>query len=40
VVQEIPLPGTTFMDSYWLDDTLWVTTGFEPLLLEVDAASP
>ncbi len=40
VIREIPLPGATFMDSYWLDGTLWVTTAFEPLLLEVDTSGP
>lgn len=40
LVREIPLPGATFMDSSWLDGTLWVTTAFQPLLLEVDTSGP
>jgi streptogramin lyase len=40
VAYEIPLPGVTYMDSYWLDGTLWVTTAFDQQLLQVDAASP
>ena len=37
---EIPLPGSTFMDTYWQDDTLWVSTAASDLLLQVNAASP
>jgi hypothetical protein len=40
IAYEIPLPGATYMDSYWLDGTLWVTTAFDQQLLQVDAASP
>jgi streptogramin lyase len=40
VAYEIPLPGATYMDSYWLDGTLWVTTAFDQQLLQVDASSP
>jgi streptogramin lyase len=40
VAYEIPLPGATYMDSYWLDGTLWVTTAFDQQLLQVNAASP
>jgi streptogramin lyase len=36
----IPLPGSTFMDTYWQDDTLWVSTAASDLLLQVDAARP
>ena len=37
---EIPLPGGMFMDTYWQDDSLWVSTAASDLLLQVDAASP
>jgi hypothetical protein len=37
---EIPLPGSMYMDTYWQDDTLWVSTAASDLLLQVDAASP
>ena len=37
---EIPLPGSMFMDTYWQDDSLWVSTAASDLLLQVDAASP
>jgi hypothetical protein len=40
IVREIPLPGATFMDSFWLDNTLWITTAFDSFLLEVDASGP
>ena len=40
IVREIPLPGTWFMDSYWMDDTLWVSTAAGSSVLQVDAASP
>jgi streptogramin lyase len=40
IVREIPLPGDTYMDSYWLDDTLWVSTAFSDFLLQVDATGP
>jgi hypothetical protein len=40
IAYEIPLPGVTYMDSYWRDGTLWVTTAFDQQLLQVDAASP
>ena len=40
IAYEIPLPGVTFMDSYWIDGTLWVSTAFDQQLLQVDAASP
>ena len=36
---EIPLPGATYMDSYWLDGTLWVSTAFDQGLLQVDATA-
>ena len=39
-VRRIPRPGATFMDSVWIDDTLWITTAGSRLLLEVDASSP
>ena len=37
---QIALPGSTFMDSYWIDDSLWVSTAAGDLLLQVDAARP
>ena len=37
---QIDLPGLTFMDSYWIDDSLWVSTAAGDLLLQVDAARP
>ncbi len=37
---QIPLPGSTFMDSYWIDDSLWVSTAASDLLLQVDAVRP
>ena len=40
IAYEIPLPGATFMDSYWRDGTLWVSTAFDQQLLQVDAARP
>jgi streptogramin lyase len=40
IAYEIPLPGATYMDSYWLDGTLWVSTAFDQQLLQVDAARP
>ena len=40
IAYEIPLPGATFRDSYWLDGTLWVTSVFDRQLLQVDAAGP
>ena len=40
IAYEIPLPGVTFMDSYWIDGQLWVSTAFDQQLLQVDAASP
>jgi len=40
IVRRIPLPGATFWDFSWLDDTLWVTTAFDRVLLEVDVGSP
>lgn len=40
VARTIPLPGAMYADSFWLDDTLWVTTAFGTVLLEVNTASP
>ena len=40
VVREIPLPAGMYMDSYWLDDTLWVSTAASDLVLQVNAAGP
>jgi hypothetical protein len=40
VVRTIPLPGSMFHDSFWLDDTLWVTTANVRELIQVDAGSP
>jgi streptogramin lyase len=40
VVHTIPLPGSMFHDTFWLDDTLWVTTANVRELLQVDAGSP
>ena len=40
IAYEIPLPGATFMDSYWHDGMLWVSTAFDQQLLQVDAARP
>jgi streptogramin lyase len=40
IVREISLPGAYFMDSYWLDDTLWVSTAAGKSVLQVDAAGP
>ena len=40
IVREIPLPGPYHMDSYWMDDTLWVSTAAGNSVLQVDAASP
>ena len=40
IAYEIPLPGATYMDSYWLDGTLWVSTAFDQQLLQVDASTP
>ena len=40
IAYEIPLPGATFRDTYWLDGALWVSTAFDRQLLQVDAASP
>ena len=37
---QIALPGSTFMDSYWIDDSLWVSTAASDLLLQVDAVRP
>ncbi len=35
IAYEIPLPGTTYMDSYWIDGELWVSTAFDQRLLQV-----
>jgi hypothetical protein len=40
IVRRIRLPGAMFMDSFWLDDTLWVTTAAGRELLEVDVRAP
>jgi hypothetical protein len=40
IVRQIALPGGMFQDSYWRDDTLWVSTAFSRQLLEVDASPP
>ena len=37
---EIPLPNTRYMDSYWIDGELWVSTAFDQRLLQVNAARP
>ena len=39
IVNHIDLPGSTFMDSYWLDGSLWVSTAFDQRLLQVDATA-
>jgi virginiamycin B lyase len=39
IVRDIRLPGTVFMDSFWVDGSLWVTTA-SPIVLQVDAGSP
>ena len=39
VVRDIRLPSLTFMDTYWVDGSLWVTTATE-IVLQVDAGSP
>jgi len=40
IAYEIPLPGRTYMDSYWMSGELWVSTAFDQQLLQVDAARP
>ena len=39
IVRNIPLPGFTFMDTFWVDGSLWVTTA-SPTVYQVDAGSP
>ena len=40
IAYEIPLPNTRYMDSYWIDGELWVSTAFDQQLLQVNAARP
>ena len=40
IVRDIPLPGAMFMDTFWVDGSLWVTTAGARTVLQVDARSP
>jgi virginiamycin B lyase len=40
IVRDIPLPGTMFHDTFWVDGSLWVTTAGTRAVLQVDAGTP
>ena len=40
IVRDIPLPGTMFHDTFWVDGSLWVTTADTRTVLQVDAGTP